>query len=85
MNIMFLPWQVWDPSVPYACVVKHSKFETHERIFLYHVASNNNNVNNNNNYNNNYHTNTTYKRKKDKKNYDNTSTQNFGDSFTSSM
>lgn len=37
MNVPFLPWQVWDPSVPLAALEKHSRFDSHEHVFLYHV------------------------------------------------
>jgi hypothetical protein len=37
MNVPFLPWQVWDAAVPLSVVVRHSRFETQEHLFLYTV------------------------------------------------
>lgn len=39
LGMPFLPWQVWDPTVPIATVLKHSKFESQEHLFLYRVTS----------------------------------------------
>lgn len=38
MNVPFLPWQVWDTAVPATALGKHSKFDSSEHIFLYHVG-----------------------------------------------
>lgn len=38
MNMPFLPWQVWDPSVPIATVLKHSHFESQDFLLLYSVS-----------------------------------------------
>lgn len=39
LSVPFLPWQVWDPTVPIATVLKHSRFESQEHLFLYRVTS----------------------------------------------
>lgn len=39
LGMPFLPWQVWDPSVPISTVLKHSKFDSQEHLFLYRVTS----------------------------------------------
>lgn len=38
LSMPFLPWQVWDPTVPIATVLKHSRFESQEHLFLYRVT-----------------------------------------------
>ncbi|RHW70420.1 SET domain containing protein [Trypanosoma brucei equiperdum] len=37
LNVPFLPWQVWDAAVPLTTIGRHSKFDTHNDIFLYTV------------------------------------------------
>ncbi|KAG8348781.1 hypothetical protein TRVL_00366 [Trypanosoma vivax] len=39
LNVPFLPWQVWDAAAPLSAIVRHSRFDTHDSIFLYTVAS----------------------------------------------
>lgn len=36
--VPFLPWQVWDPSVPIHTVLQHSRFETQENLLVYTVT-----------------------------------------------
>lgn len=38
MNVPFLPWQVWDPTVPMSTVLKYSRFDSQEHLFLYTVT-----------------------------------------------
>lgn len=37
LNVPFVPWQIWDPAVPFSALTKNSRFDTHEHVFLYNV------------------------------------------------